>query len=204
MHRSAVPIRRPCPRTWDQIDGEGATRLCTACGSAVTDLSALEEQAAQAHIQANPKSCVRYVADPRTGRIRHRAAGVAAAVATAMPGVAHASAHLNAEASERMWSRFEWAWEGLSAWVAPPPPPPAPQRRRPRREPPSDDERQQLELLGYFDPSAELPDPEVTTPPRAKMHGTRVRRSTARERRSRRRAPRAGRSGGTRTASRCG
>ena len=150
MHRSAVPIRRPCPRTWDQIDGEGATRLCTACGSAVTDLSALEEEAAQAHLRANPASCVRYVADPRTGRILHRAAGVAAVVASAAPGVAHAAAHLNADASERMWARFESAWERLSAWGAPAPPPTPP--AQPGPEPLSDELRVALHALGYYEP----------------------------------------------------
>lgn len=125
-------------------------------------VSALEgRRPTEAHVTAGP-GCVRYVADPRTGRILHQAT-VAAAVLAA-PGVAHASAHVAPETAAHLWERLNRAWERISAWVAPPPAPPPVDERELLVEfgyiaadeiQPTDEDRVWLEVMGYIEPDPE-------------------------------------------------
>ena len=77
---------KPCPLRID-YDGmtpiDGARRRCDGCGEVVTDLSALDEDEARAHV-ARGSSCVRYVYD-RAGNIVHRRHLLLAATVAAAP-----------------------------------------------------------------------------------------------------------------------
>jgi hypothetical protein len=63
-----VRVANPCPKSWDELAGDGATRFCDHCKLHVHNLSAMPADAAQRLIcESAGRLCVAYVPDARGG-----------------------------------------------------------------------------------------------------------------------------------------
>ena len=101
MHRSALPVLRPCANDWDEMTGTEQRRHCASCDREVIHLSAMSERAARRIVaRAEPGTlCVRYrfapdgmvrFSSPRARGVSRLAVGVGVAslLATASPAIA--------------------------------------------------------------------------------------------------------------------
>ena len=61
-----VRVANPCPASWDEMAGDGASRFCSHCQKHVHNLSAMREDEAQRLIcESAGKLCIGYVPDDR-------------------------------------------------------------------------------------------------------------------------------------------
>jgi hypothetical protein len=74
MDVRALPLAKPCPARWDEMEGSSTERFCRECRQSVHDLTAMREDEAHAFVRAHPTACLRYTFDKRTGAILHNAA----------------------------------------------------------------------------------------------------------------------------------
>lgn len=77
-----------CPKTFDELDGDGPDRFCRACGKTVVDLSLLSEEDAEARVRASGGLCGHVLRDGRGGWVRRSVGPLAAsALVAAQPCV---------------------------------------------------------------------------------------------------------------------
>jgi hypothetical protein len=63
-----VRVATPCPKSWDDLSGDGASRFCTHCNRQVHNLSAMPADEAQRLVCASAgRLCVAYVPDATGG-----------------------------------------------------------------------------------------------------------------------------------------
>lgn len=80
MHRSELTIPTPCHEDWEAMSGSDRRRHCEACGTRVTDLSALSAWRARLSLAVRSNGCFRYTTDAN-GQVRARRSRIVAAVA---------------------------------------------------------------------------------------------------------------------------
>src|SRR5689334_11057146 len=92
MHRRELHIPRPCPASWEAMQGDDTRRFCTSCQKHVHNLSALSEaEAVRLLSQRAPGTlCIQFTADAsgqvlfaprRTFALRRKAQPLVAGVA---------------------------------------------------------------------------------------------------------------------------
>jgi hypothetical protein len=63
-----VRVGSPCPKTWDELSGDGGSRFCSHCNRHVHNLSAMPADQAQRLVcESAGRLCIAYVPDERGG-----------------------------------------------------------------------------------------------------------------------------------------